>query len=210
MRKKLALLAAATVSLGLLASCGSTSVTESTIELKKNGKLVEYTISSFAQSYYDADEFKTFVNEEVETFLADNEGSVKVSKCSVAEEVASLTITYDSAQTYASFTGILCFSGSIVQAQTEGYDFSQVYFVDANADSSDSLSAEAEDGYIPGSELMDNDDFSVLIVQANVDVIVPGTIQYVSAENTQISGKNTVICTAGEDEADTLIYILYQ
>ncbi|MCD8153058.1 MAG: hypothetical protein LUD71_08380 [Clostridiales bacterium] len=48
MKKKIAVLCAAAISLGLLASCGSTSVTENTVELKKDGTVIEYTVEDFS------------------------------------------------------------------------------------------------------------------------------------------------------------------
>ncbi|MCD8156893.1 MAG: hypothetical protein LUD53_05595 [Clostridiales bacterium] len=214
MKKKIAVLCAAAISLGLLASCGSTSVTENTVELKKDGTVVEYTVEDFSESYYDADELTEFVDAQVASYLEDSDATVEVKKNEVEEQTAWVTIEYDSMDTYADFTGTACFSGSVVQAQAAGYDF-DVNFVSADeeteeADESSVIEgAVSETSYLSGSEVLEQDDLKVLIVGAAVDVIVPGTVRYVSADTAAIGGKNTVTTTA-ESDSDVLIYVLYE
>ncbi|MCD8046084.1 MAG: hypothetical protein LUE90_05520 [Clostridiales bacterium] len=214
MKKKAAVLCVAAVSLGLLASCGSTSVTENTVELKKNGKVIEYTVEDFSASYYDADELTEFVDAQVASYLEDSDATVKVTKNEVEEQTAWVTIEYDSTDTYADFTGTACFSGSVVQAQAAGYDF------DGNFVSADDEIGEEEESsviegtvseasYLSGSEILEQDDLKVLIVDTAVDVIVPGTVRYVSADTAAITGKSTVTTTA-ETNSDVLVYVVYE
>jgi len=187
MKKKAAVL------LGLLASCGSTSVTENTVELKKNGKVIEYTVEDFSASYYDADELTEFVDAQVASYLEDSDATVKVTKNEVEEQTAWVTIEYDSTDTYADFTGTACFSGSVVQAQAAGYDF-DVNFVSAD----DEPGEEEESSVLTG-----------LIGGTAVDVIVPGTVRYVSADTAAITGKSTVTTTA-DSNSDVLVYVVYE
>ena len=123
MKRKLALLCVASTVLGLLAGCGGPDVTKSTVELKKNGNIVEYTIEDFSESYYDAEELKAYIESEVEAYAAFGDGTVKVKKSEVEEQTARLTMQYENAGVFADFSGLDCFSGSIVQAQAAGFDF---------------------------------------------------------------------------------------
>ncbi|MCD8153057.1 MAG: hypothetical protein LUD71_08375 [Clostridiales bacterium] len=151
---------------------------------------------------------------QVASYLEDSDATVEVKKNEVEEQTAWVTIEYDSTDTYADFTGTACFSGSVVQAQAAGYDF-DVNFVSADekteeADESSVIEgAVSEASYLSGSEVLEQDDLKVLIVGAAVDVIVPGTVRYVSADTASIGGKNTVTTTA-ESDSDVLIYVLYE
>ncbi|MCC8150659.1 MAG: hypothetical protein LIO96_04180 [Lachnospiraceae bacterium] len=263
MKIKTAVLPLLAVSLCMLTSCGSTAVTENTIELKKGGKVVEYIVEDFEASYYDADEMKSFIDAQVEAYLEESDGSIRVSKDKVEDGVAYVTITYDSADTYADFTGTIFFAGDVLQAQVAGYDFdtdfissddAAVQDEESSADTEeetgnadeDNLSDETEEGEDPSdasgdledeeteentssdeeetvkdessadaeeqeetsseiegtitvassvisaSVVLEDDDLKVLIIDTDVTVIVPGTIQYVSAEGVTITGSNTV------------------
>ena len=123
MKKRLAFLCAASAAAALFSGCGGADVTESTVELKKNGRIVEYTVEDFSESYYDSGELQSYIDSAVEEWTGANEGSVRVKRSEVEDGTAYLTIQYDSAETFSDFNGIECFSGSIVQAQAEGYDF---------------------------------------------------------------------------------------
>ncbi|MCD8148419.1 MAG: hypothetical protein LUE92_02420 [Clostridiales bacterium] len=148
MKIKAAVLPLLAVSLCVLTSCGSTAVTENTIELKKGGKVVEYIVEDFEASYYDADEMKSFIDTQVEAYLEDSDGSIKVSKNKVEDEVAYVTITYDSADTYADFTGTVLYAGDVLQAQTAGYAFDTDFISADDADAAvqdEDSSADAEE-----------------------------------------------------------------
>lgn len=219
MKFKMAAFCTAAVTFTFLSACGSSTVTENTVELKKDGSIVEYTVEEFSASYYDADELASFVDAEIESYLAENDGEIKVSRNEVEDENAYLALKYDSADTYADFNGTECFAGSIVQAQTAGYDFDQE-FLDVNAkdgDESDDGSVSVEEvviqAVVPGSILIEDDNLQVLIVQSDSNVIVPGKIQYVSADiDVEIQGTDTAVIQTDADggSSEELIYILYK
>ncbi len=147
MKRKAAFLPLLAVPLCVLTSCGGTAVTENTVELKKGGKVVEYIVEDFEASYYDADEMKSFIDSQVEAYLEEHDGTIKVSKDKVEDGVAYVTITYESADTYADFTGTVLYAGSVLQAQTAGYDF-DTDFISADdaeaAEEKEDSSAEPE------------------------------------------------------------------
>ncbi len=214
MKIRIAVSVLAAASLFTLASCGGTAVTENTIELKKNGKIVEYIAEDFEASYYDSDELSSFIDSEVDAWTNENDGSIKVSKDKVEDGTAYVTITYDSADTYEDFTDTELFTGSIVQAQAAGYDFDIDFFSaedETEDEESDSSVIEGTliSSYISGSEIVGEDDLNVLIIGDAIDVIVPGTVKYVSADYTTVTGKSMVSVSA-EEGADVLVYVLYE
>lgn len=214
MKKRLAFFCGTAVVCALSAGCGSADVTESTVELKKNGKIVEYAIEDFSESYYDADELQSYIDSTVKEWTDANEGTVKVKRSEVEDGTACLTIQYDSAQTFSEFNGVECFAGSIVQAQTAGYDFDMDFVqVDSKEQEENEGSViEAEiQPVVSGDTVTEDDDLKVFILRDHVNIKVPGKIVYVS-DHVQIEDGNTV--TADEDdgsaEHDVLLYVLYK
>ncbi len=190
----------------LLGACGAKlDVQENTIALQRNGKILEAAVESFDQSYYDQEELDTYVQNAVTDYTAEHgKKSVSVTDSKVEEKKAYLTLQYENAETFSDFTGIECFSGSIVEAQSAGYDFDLDFYpvTDGKADTKN----------VKGSTLLDDDDLKVLIVKENSDLIVPGKIAYVSTEGTEVTSEKQVNVTQKEQDTDeaVLVYVLYK
>lgn len=190
----------------LLGACGAKlDVQENTIALQRNGKILEAAVESFDQSYYDQEELNTYVQNAVDDYTAEHgKKSVSVTDSKVEEKKAYLTLQYENAETFSDFTGIECFNGSIVEAQSAGYDFDLDFYpvTDGKADTKT----------VKGSTLLDDDDLKVLIVKENSDLIVPGKIAYVSTEGTEVDSEKQVNVTQKEQDTDeaVLVYVLYK
>lgn len=190
----------------LLGACGAKlDVQENTIALQRNGKILEAAVESFDQSYYDQEELNTYVQNAVDDYTAEHgKKSVSVTDSKVEEKKAYLTLQYENAETFSDFTGIECFNGSIVEAQSAGYDFDLDFYpvTDGKADTKT----------VKGSTLLDDDDLKVLIVKENSDLIVPGKIAYVSTEGTKVASEKQVNVTQKEQDTDeaVLVYVLYK
>ena len=190
----------------LLGACGAKlDVQENTIALQRNGKILEAAVESFDQSYYDQEELNTYVQNVVDDYTAEHgKKSVSVTDSKVEEKKAYLTLQYENAETFSDFTGIECFNGSIVEAQSAGYDFDLDFYpvTDGKADTKT----------VKGSTLLDVDDLKVLIVKENSDLIVPGKIAYVSTEGTEVASEKQVNVTQKEQDTDeaVLVYVLYK
>ncbi len=190
----------------LLGACGAKlDVQENTIALQRNGKILEAAVESFDQSYYDQEELDTYVQNAVDDYTAEHgKKSVSVTDSKVEEKKAYLTLQYENAETFSDFTGIECFSGSIVEAQSAGYDF--------NLDFYPVTEGKADTKTVKGSTLLEDDDLKVLIVKENSDLIVPGKIAYVSTEGTEVTSEKQVNVTQKEQDTDeaVLVYVLYK
>lgn len=190
----------------LLGACGAKlDVQENTIALQRNGKILEAAVESFDQSYYDQEELDTYVQNAVDDYTAEHgKKSVSVTESKVEEKKAYLTLQYENAETFSDFTGIECFSGSIVEAQSAGYDFDLDFYPVTDG--------KAETKTVKGSTLLDDDDLKVLIVKENSDLIVPGKIAYVSTEGTEVTSEKQVNVTQKEQDTDeaVLVYVLYK
>ena len=190
----------------LMAACGTKlDVQENTIALQRNGKILEAAVETFDQSYYKEDELNSYIQNAVDDYTAEHgKKSVSVTESKVEEKKAYLTLQYENAETFQDFSGIECFSGSIVEAQSAGYDFEQDFYPVTDG--------KADKKTVRGSSLLEDDDLKVLIVKENSDLIVPGKIAYVSTEGTEVTSEKQVNVTQKQQDTDesVLVYVLYR
>lgn len=206
MKKKVAILFCGVLAVTLLGACSSKlDVEKNTIALQKSGKVLEAAVEDFSQSYYDEEELNAYIQEAVDSYVAENgKNTVSITDSRVEEQKAYLTLKYDNCDSFSDFTGIECFSGSVVQAQSAGYDFDAEFYAVTDG--------TADGEKVSAKEVIKDDDLKVFIVRENSDIIVPGEIAYVSAEGTDVASKNTVTVQPKEEDTDEaiLVYVLYR
>ena len=206
MRKRMVALSCCIGMCMLMAACGTKlDVQENTIALQRNGKILEAAVETFDQSYYKEDELNSYIQNAVDDYTAEHgKKSVSVTESKVEEKKAYLTLQYENAETFQDFSGIECFSGSIVEAQSAGYDFEQDFYPVTDG--------KADKKTVRGSSLLEDDDLKVLIVKENSDLIVPGKIAYVSTEGTEATSEKQVNVTQKQQDTDesVLVYVLYR
>ena len=206
MRKRMGALSCCIGMCMLMAACGTKlDVQENTIALQRNGKILEAAVETFDQSYYKEDELNSYIQNAVDDYTAEHgKKSVSVTESKVEEKKAYLTLQYENAETFQDFSGIECFSGSIVEAQSAGYDFEQDFYPVTDG--------KADKKTVRGSSLLEDDDLKVLIVKENSDLIVPGKIAYVSTEGTEVTSEKQVNVTQKQQDTDesVLVYVLYR
>lgn len=206
MRKRMVALSCCIGMCMLMAACGmKLDVQENTIALQRNGKILEAAVETFDQSYYKEDELNSYIQNAVDDYTAEHgKKSVSVTESKVEEKKAYLTLQYENAETFQDFSGIECFSGSIVEAQSAGYDFEQDFYPVTDG--------KADKKTVRGSSLLEDDDLKVLIVKENSDLIVPGKIAYVSTEGTEVTSEKQVNVTQKQQDTDesVLVYVLYR
>lgn len=206
MRKRMVALSCCIGMCMLMAACGTKlDVQENTIALQRNGKILEAAVETFDQSYYKEDELNSYIQNAVDDYTAEHgKKSVSVTESKVEEKKAYLTLQYENAETFQDFSGIECFSGSIVEAQSAGYDFEQDFYPVTDG--------KADKKTVRGSSLLEDDDLKVLIVKENSDLIVPGKMAYVSTEGTEVTSEKQVNVTQKQQDTDesVLVYVLYR
>lgn len=206
MRKRMVALSCCIGMCMLMAACGTKlDVQENTIALQRNGKILEAAVETFDQSYYKEDELNSYIQNAVDDYTAEHgKKSVSVTESKVEEKKAYLTLQYENAETFQDFSGIECFSGSIVEAQSAGYDFEQDFYPVTDG--------KADKKTVRGSSLLEDDELKVLIVKENSDLIVPGKIAYVSTEGTEVTSEKQVNVTQKQQDTDesVLVYVLYR
>lgn len=189
----------------LFAGCGSVDSESNMIFVGKKGKVQTVDIEKFDKSYYTEEDFKVFAQEAIDEYNRSHEvDAVTLTEFEVKDEVAKLKMEYKTVSDFSNFNEITLYQGSVTAAVSEGYlfdvDFSKVEKgeVIGNATRADVL---AEEG------------LSVVIIKANTNVMVEGTICYVSTPNVTITGNDTVAIYDEENTAlatDVCTYIIYK
>lgn len=170
---------------GVFTGCGKTIDSDtSMIYVNKKGAVVSVDVEELGQSYYDETELKSFVDDAIADYTSENgKNAVKVADLSVENKSAKLKMKYKSTDDYSKFNGIELYQGKVVKALAAGYDFDADFVC-------------VEDGKVTGSASKEDiyaaDDLKVLIIKANTDVKIDGTICYVSTENVQLTGSDSV------------------
>ena len=165
---------------------------------------------------------------------------VEVKKYEVKNGVARLLMEYDGYDSYASFNEAKLYTGTLRQAQADGYDFDvnfktpdesaetgteaatvpeeeaatenviQGQIIEENTETAWEPASETVSG-ISADEVLSEEDRKVLILEQDTDVKVKGEILYVS-DHVKVTGKDTAtVYGEGSDSADTgLAYIIYK
>lgn len=199
MRKGLALVLIIAVMAMGLAGCGESSdsaVTETTIELKKNGSVIHTIVEDFAEDYYDLQELENMIQTSCDSYNA-SAGADAVVVTEVAEEegVLTLKMTYKDTSAYAGFNKLALFAGTVKDAYNAGYDLDVTLY--SMEDDSESIGKE---------EILGMGEKHIAIVREAVDVKVWNKVLYASGDVLATGDSKTVM--VGDNSA--LTYIIFE
>ena len=166
----------------MLTGCGrEPEVTETTIEVKKNGQVVHTIIEDFSESYYNLDELESTIQQACDTYNA-SAGKVTV------------VMQYADASAYSAFNKLALFVGTVKDAFNAGYDLNVT------------LSSLKGDGEQIGKEdLLKMGEKHIAVVREAVNVRVWDKVRYGSEDVKATANAKTVSVT----DADMLTYILF-
>lgn len=189
--------------IGLLSGCSKkTDVDTSTVFVEKKGGIISVDVEHLDKEYYDIEELKEYITQHVEDYTEKNGNTVEETSFDVKDGIAKLTMEYDSYEDYTGFNGVELYCGTVVGAQADGYDFDTEFYRVEDAQKQESVDK---------ADVIAEDDNKIVIIKANVDVKVPGTVLYVSAPDTDIRSKDVVsIVGEGANEEAQLTYIIYK
>lgn len=198
MRKYLALfLVIAVMTMGL-AGCGDDSdsaVTETTIEIKKDGSVIHTIVEAFGEDYYDLQELENMIQNACDSYNATaGADSVTVSDIVQDEELLTVTMNYKDAAAYAGFNQLALFAGSVKDAYNAGYDLDV------------SLYSLQDDSDVIGKEdILGMGEKHIVILREAVDVKVWNKVIYASGDVLKTGNNRTVM--VGDNSA--LSYIIF-
>lgn len=183
----------------LLSGCEKTSEEEwvprkpAAIAIDLDGKVTEYLSEELDQSYYSFDELSSMLTSEAASYNSEHGGScVEVTKAEQNGKKAELVITYASGEDYARFNNVEFYYGSMIHAQMAGYLF-------------DGSFQKVRDGVVQGSEVSGSEVLKnmadmVVVVQAPLEVHVPGEVSFTSTNGTVFSGDTVYAEESSEEE----------
>ena len=178
-----------------LAGCGSVPK-ESTLAIDKKGKITDTVVESFDKDFYDSEELQKEIESELaeynKNFAADH---ITMKKFEVKDGTATLQLVFDGSEYYEDYTENTLFTGTLPEAEAEGYELSGE-LLDADGAKTDRASLE------------DADEAKVLVLETDeaMQVEVPGKILAVSAGgNVSVTGKKQAAVTDGG-----LSFIIYK
>ncbi len=207
MKKLIHVILVLCLALATLAGCGAEpepkDVNRDTVFVDKKGKISEFICSDFTADYYDKDELESFIKDRV-TAYTDIYGveTVEIAKFAVEDGVAKLTLDYCDHTDYAEFNGVTFFSGSVVEAQADGYKFSDGFVAVENG---------VTGAAVPGSEISTNEKLKCVIIGQETDVNVSGKIVYVSTGSVEVLSATEAHVTYDSLSADPQVgYIVYE
>ena len=173
------------IGISMLAGCGkSLNADTDTVYVQKNGTVLTVDVETLDKDYYDETELKDYVTDAVSAYTEEHgKNTVKLEGLSVKDSTATLKMKYKTPEDYTGFNGIELYEGKVVNALAAGYDFNTDF-------------VSVEDGKVTGTatkeEIYSGDDLKAVIIKANRDVKVDGTICYVSTENVKLTGADSV------------------
>lgn len=180
-----------------LAGCkkGNVSIKTSGIEantmlIKSDGAVQVATIEEFNESYYDLEELKVYINNNLTEFnqSVGNETAVVLASLDKKNENAIMVLEYANMEYYAKFN------------ETEAKLLTAVTDSDVE-ELPDTLLSAQEEGTILGSELASLEDVKVVILKEEINLIVSGKIKYYS--NGTLVDKNEIQTSA---EGTVVVY----
>ncbi|MDO4292722.1 MAG: hypothetical protein Q4C65_05750 [Eubacteriales bacterium] len=196
MRKYLARMLAALLLAAALTGCsGDDTPGRTTIDVRKNGRVVHTIVENFTESYYNLDELTDSILQDCEAYnTAAGKQEVTMKSAQENDGVVTVVMNYESAAAYSGFNKLALFSGTVKDAFNAGYDLDVT------------LQSMKEDGESIGKdELLGMGEKHIVVVREAADVRVWGKVRYATADASPTEDPRTVTVT--DDE--TLTYILF-
>lgn len=190
----------------LLSGCGGIEkMTETTVTVNDKGTVEELLLEDFSDETYKEEELTAQINGLVEAYNKETgKEAVSVKNLQVKDKKAKVQMEYQTVADYRGFNQVDFFAGSVQEAQKEGYTFA--------SDFTDAKGKDASKAGIPdGCEKK-----QVIIIREPMQVLVPGTILYVS-KNMEVVNESQARLPADDDtDAESQVttqaygYVIYQ
>lgn len=168
----------------------------SNIMIGSNGSISATIKEDFKESYYDIDELKAAIDEEVNNYNKEHDGAIKVDKVALENEQAVVVMNYVSSDDYSLFNNEQIFVGSPSEALLKGYSLGVIL-----TDIKDATKTITEsDIKVMGNE-------KLLISDSKDTIYLPGKVLYVN-DCTYVleDGKSVRL----KDGVSGLIYAIYK
>ena len=179
--------------------CGASIEVEGGVTIAKDGSIIGAVSSVLDKDYYDKDELKSMIDDEVAAVNSKlGDKSVEVKTYEVAQDgLVTLKLKYKDSQAYKEFNGTEFYSGDSMTAN-------DTYGLNGNFVAVSNGVIATEDAVVPESS-------KVVVVSENMNVSVPSDIVAVT-DNVEVTGKQTaaVKLKGADGTTGELAYIVYK
>ena len=185
----------------LLAGCSFPGgATRTTVTIDENGRLTEDIVEDLGGQDYTAEELQSFVESSLAAYNPAEEERIKLLSCRVENGSVKISMQYESVEDYTAFNQVICFQGTLKQAEDAGYSLDRSWREPNGSEGDPQIIREREK------------EWKIFIVSEPIHVKVPDKILYAS-ENVKITGRLTAVVetvmnegpadASGQDEAET-------
>ena len=156
----------------LICACGfGEKVDTTTVFFDKDGEIQETIVEDFAQPYYDVEELKSDIQEEVSKYNAEvgTEEAVTLGDVELTDEkVICVEMRFKTCGDYKAFNDRELFWGTVAEAYSAGYEFTTMRDVGK------------EDVILSAKDVLEKGDMHIVILEEAQQIVVPGEILYIS------------------------------
>lgn len=172
----------ALIVLCLLTGCskGNNDLNETTLIINGKGEITHHIVESFDKSYYNEDELRSEINDEIEEYCSSkgDDKLVKLKDLKILDGMASAELTFKDYSDYAAFNEVDLFYGTIEEAIAADYPTDVTL---KSVDDDDTI------GKYEFEALKDN---KIIVIGESILIKTPGRIEYTTA-NIDVIDKET-------------------
>ena len=111
-----------TAALCFLSGCSFSTTSNTTVALDETGKLTEEIIEELGDDDFTVEELQEYIDEQLAVYnRGKEEPAVTLQTCRVENGDIRLALRYASCDDYAAFNQIVCFQGTLKEAEDAGY-----------------------------------------------------------------------------------------
>ena len=167
-----------TAALCFLSGCSFSTTSNTTVALDETGKLTEEIIEELGDDDFTVEELQEYIDEQLAVYnRGKEEPAVTLQTCRVENGDIRLALRYASCDDYAAFNQIVCFQGTLKEAEDAGYTIDTMALLEPNGQKGDlEIIREREK------------EWKIFIVSEPINVKVPDKILYAS-DNVKVTGR---------------------
>lgn len=187
-----------TISLCLLCFTGcsmSKDDDKNNIFISSDGQISERIREPFGENYYDIEELKQSVLEEVAAYNTSSGAGISLERVKLNDKTTDIEIQYQNCKEFSEFNGEVLFVGAPSEAVAQGYDLKAIL-----TDVSDPSKT------ITTADIIGMEDYTLVIFNYAESIFLPEKVKYKS-DNCQLAEPNKVILNPDSSE---IAYILYK
>ena len=181
-KKGKALIILASLITCLITGCfgGSDDLNDTTLSISSKGEITHHIVESFDKSYYNEDELRTGINEQIEEYCNSkgDDSLIKLQDLKILDGVATADLIFKDCSDYSAFNEVDLFYGTIEEAMEADYPTDVT------------LKSVEDDETIGKYEFEALADSKIIVTGESLIIKAPGKIAYTTA-NIDVIDKST-------------------